>query len=117
MVGFGRLYGEEEAEYVAKLVSEKQNLVREKSVKSQGILFHQVGGNLELYFNMIEIIQKWIKINLLQKNGLILAIQGERLWENVDFKHFDDSWQSLWLVLNEIKAQIQPVHVNYNKEI
>ena len=45
MGGFGRLYGEEEAEYVAKLVSENQDLVREKSVKSQGILFHQVGGN------------------------------------------------------------------------
>ena len=45
MGGFGRLYGEEEAEYVAKLVSENQELVRERSVKSQGILFHHVGGN------------------------------------------------------------------------
>ncbi|KAH3824579.1 hypothetical protein DPMN_126416 [Dreissena polymorpha] len=45
MGGFGRLYGEEEAEYVAKLVSENQDLIREKSLKSQGILFHQVGGN------------------------------------------------------------------------
>ncbi|KAH3778311.1 hypothetical protein DPMN_179766 [Dreissena polymorpha] len=44
MGGFGRLYGEE-AEYVAKLVSENQDLISEKSVKSQGILFHQVGGN------------------------------------------------------------------------
>ncbi|KAH3819633.1 hypothetical protein DPMN_121373 [Dreissena polymorpha] len=44
MGGFGRLYGEVEAEYVAKLVSENQDLIREKSVKSQGILFHQVGG-------------------------------------------------------------------------
>ncbi|KAH3860034.1 hypothetical protein DPMN_022927 [Dreissena polymorpha] len=49
MGGFGWLYGEEEAEllleYVAKLVSENQDLVSEKSVKSQGILFDQVGGN------------------------------------------------------------------------
>ena len=45
MGGFSRLYGEEEAEYVAKLVSENQYLVREKSVKSQGLLFHQVCGN------------------------------------------------------------------------
>ncbi len=45
MGGFGQLYGEEEAKYVVKLVSENQDLVREKSVKSQGILFHQVGGN------------------------------------------------------------------------
>jgi len=45
MGGFGRLYLEEEAEYITKLVSENQDLVREKSVKSQGILFHQVGGN------------------------------------------------------------------------
>lgn len=31
MGGFGRLYGEEEAEYVAKLVSENQDLFNEKS--------------------------------------------------------------------------------------
>ena len=47
MGGFGQLYREEEAEYVLKLVSENQDLVREKSVKSQGILFQQVGGNPE----------------------------------------------------------------------
>ncbi|KAH3742028.1 hypothetical protein DPMN_048777 [Dreissena polymorpha] len=45
MCGFGQLYGMEEAEYVAKLVSDNQDVVREKSVKSQGILFHLVGGN------------------------------------------------------------------------
>ena len=36
MGGFGQLYREKEAEYVTKLVSENQYLVREKSVKSQG---------------------------------------------------------------------------------
>ncbi|KAH3820162.1 hypothetical protein DPMN_121906 [Dreissena polymorpha] len=54
MGGFGQLYGEEEAEYVPKLVSENQDLVRKKSVKSQGILFYQVGGNPDkLHSNFI----------------------------------------------------------------
>ncbi|KAH3711022.1 hypothetical protein DPMN_070521 [Dreissena polymorpha] len=64
MGGFGWLYGEEEAKFVPKVVSENQDLVREKSVKSQGILFHQVGGNPDIGVNLFvgRSVCRWVHI-------------------------------------------------------